>query len=50
MSLCVGDRVVCRSVPSCIPDGHLRRVTHTLDVLLIKFDSLDDEHEVAENM
>ena len=29
MSICVGDRPVCRSVPTCIPDCHLHRVTYT---------------------
>jgi len=27
MSLCVDDRLVCRSICSCQPDGHLHRVT-----------------------
>jgi hypothetical protein len=34
---------------TCIPDGHLHRVTHTrrcIDTI----DSPDDEHEVARNM
>jgi len=30
MSLCVDDRLVCRSViPTCKPHGHLQRVTYT---------------------
>ena len=31
MSLCVDDRLVCRSefIPTCIPDGHLHKVTYT---------------------
>jgi hypothetical protein len=28
VSLCVGDRLVCRSFPTCILDGHPHRVTH----------------------
>jgi hypothetical protein len=49
VSLFVGDRLVCRSVPACILDGHLHRVTRTRccnDTI----DSPDDEHEVARNM
>ena len=29
MSLCVDGLLVCSSICSCIPEGHLRRVTHT---------------------
>ena len=29
MSPCVDDRLVCRGICSCIPDGHLHRVTYT---------------------
>jgi hypothetical protein len=59
MSLCVGDRLVCRSgrnflvrlssFLTCKPDGLLHRVTYTrrcIDTI----DSTDDEHEVARNM
>jgi len=28
MSLCVDDRLACNSICSCIPDGHLHRVTY----------------------
>jgi hypothetical protein len=51
VSLCVGDRLVCRSVSSfqtCMLDGHLPRVTHTRCIDTI--DSPDDEHGVARNM
>ena len=52
MSLCVGDRPVCRtgcSFPTCIPDGHLHRVTYTR-FCIETIDSPDDEHEFALNM
>jgi len=51
MSLCVGDRLVCRSGqdPTCIPDGHLHRVTYTR-CLIDTIESPDDEHGVARNM
>ena len=55
MSLYVGDCLVCRfghdlhSVQTCIPDGHLHRVTHTrygIDTT----ESPDDEYLNAQNM
>ena len=51
MSICVGDRPLCRSgknFPTCIPDGHLHRVTYTRCIDTI--DTPDDEHKVARNM
>jgi hypothetical protein len=49
----VDDRLVCsfgwRSIQTCIPDGHLHRVTYTrcrIDTI----DSPDDEHVGARNM
>jgi hypothetical protein len=35
--------------PTCIPDGHLHRVTYTRCCIDIT-DSPDDEHKVAQNM
>jgi hypothetical protein len=52
MSLCVGDRLVGRSgrnCVTCIPDVHLRRVTHTRSCV-DTVDSPDGEHEVARNI
>ena len=49
MSLCVGDRFVCRSVPTCTRNGHRHRVTYTR-CYIDTIDSPDDEHEVARNM
>jgi len=54
MSLCVDDRPLCRSsrpalVPTCIPDGHIHRVTYTRSCI-DTIDSPDDEHKVARNM
>jgi hypothetical protein len=54
VSLCVGDRLVCRSgrkssLPTCTLDGHLHRVTHTR-CCIDTTDSPYDEHEVARNM
>jgi hypothetical protein len=46
MSLCVGDRPVCRSVPS---RPAYRRVTFTR-CCIDTIDSPDDEHKVARNM
>jgi len=52
MSLYVGDRLVCRfgrSVQTCIPGGHLHRVTYTryhIDTI----ESPDDEHLNARNV
>ena len=52
ISLNVGDCLVCRfgrSVQTCIPDGHLHRVTYTryrIDTI----ESPDDEHLNARNM
>jgi hypothetical protein len=49
MSLCIGDRPVCRLGWNCILDGHLHRVTYTryrIDTI----DSPDDEHMAARNM
>jgi hypothetical protein len=46
MSLYVGDRLACIT---CIPDGHLHRVTYTtchIDTI----NSPDDEHVSARNM
>jgi len=51
MSLCVGDRSVCRSFRTCTWNSHRHRVTYTrygIDTRTI--DSPDDEHEVAQNM
>jgi len=52
MSLCDGDRFVCRSVrsfPTCIRNGHRHRMTYTR-CCIETIDSPDDEHEVARNM
>ena len=49
MSLCVGDRPVCKNFPTCIPDGHLHRVTYTR-CCIDTTDSPDDEHKFARNM
>ena len=55
MSFCVGDRPVCRSgrnhsfFPTCIPDGHLHRMTYTR-CCIVTIDSPDDEHKVARNI
>ena len=52
MSLYVGDRLVCRfgrSVQTCIPDGHLHRVTYTR-YRIDTTESPDDEHLNARNM
>jgi len=52
MSVCVGDSPVCRSgssLQSCIPDGHLHRLTYTR-CCIDTIDSPDDEHKVARNM
>ena len=48
MSLYVGDRPVCRFA-TCIPDGHLHRVTYTR-CRIDTNDSPDDEHRGARNM
>ena len=52
MSQFVGDRPLCRSgrnFPTCVPDGHLRRVTYTR-CCIDTIDSPDDEHKVARYM
>jgi len=52
MSLCVGDRFVCRSernFPTCTRKGHRHRVTYTR-CCIDTIDSPDYEHEVARNM
>jgi len=52
MSLCFGDRFVCRSessFPTCIRNGHWHRVTYTRGCVNT-IDSPDDEHEVVRNM
>jgi len=51
MSLCVDDRLVCRSewIPTWIPDGHLHRVTYTR-CRIDATDSPDDGHIFARNM
>jgi len=52
MSLCVGDRVVCRficPIQTCIPHSYPHRATYTrcrIDTI----DSPDDEHKAARNM
>ena len=52
MSLYVGDHLVCRfgrNVQTCIPDGHLHKVTYTryrIDTI----ESPDDEHLDARNV
>ena len=50
MSLCIGDRLVCRLgwIQTCILDGHLYRVTYTR-CRIDKIDSPDDEHMAARN-
>jgi len=54
MSLCVGDRPLCRfgwhcsSIQTCTLDGHLHRVTYTRCIDTI--DSPDYEHRGARNM
>jgi hypothetical protein len=52
VSLCVGDRLVCRSgrtSTAYILDGHLQRVTH-IRCCIDTIDSPEDEHGVARNM
>jgi len=52
MSVCVGDRFVCRSernFPTCTRNGHWHRVTYTRGCI-DTIDSPDDEHEVARKM
>jgi hypothetical protein len=52
VSLCVGDRLGCRSeisFPTCTLDGHLHRVTYTRCCIGTIY-SPDDEHKVARNM
>jgi hypothetical protein len=49
VSVCVGDRLVYSSFPTCILDGYLHRVTHTR-CCIDTIDSPDNEHEVARNM
>jgi hypothetical protein len=52
MSLCVGDRVMCKSessFPPCTRHSHQYRVTYTRDCI-DTIDSPDDEHEVARNL
>jgi len=52
MSLCVGDRFVCRSessFPTCTRNGHRHRVTYTRSCI-DTIDSPDDEHGLARNM
>jgi hypothetical protein len=54
MSLCVGDRPVCKSgrkisFPTCIPDGHLHRVIFTR-CCIDTIDSPHDKHKVVQNM
>ena len=52
MSLCVDDRLVCRSecfILTCKPDGHLHRVTYTrCRIDTINFP--DEGHMAARNM
>jgi len=46
---CVDGRLVCRSICSCIPDGHLHKVTYTrcrIDTI----NSPDDGHIAVRNM
>jgi hypothetical protein len=53
MSLYVGDRLVFRFGwnfnQTCIPDGHLHRMTYTR-CRIDKINSPDDEHMSAQNM
>ena len=52
MSLCVGDRFVCRSERNFwtfTRNGHRYSVTHTR-CCIDTIDSPDDEHEIARNM
>ena len=52
MSIYVGDRLVCRfgrSVQTCLPDGHLHRLTYARCRIDRNY-SPDDEHMVARNM
>ena len=52
MSLCVGDRFVCRSessFPTCTRNGNRHRVTHTR-CCIDTIDSPDDEHGFARSM
>jgi len=52
MSLCIGDRLVCRigwNIQTCIPDGHLHTVTCTRS-RIDTTDSPDDEHMIVRNM
>jgi len=55
MSLCVGDRFVCRSerkrssFPTCTRNGHRHRVTYTTGCI-DTIDSPDDWHGVSRNM
>ena len=49
---CVGTKIVSRfgrSVQTCIPDGHLRRVTY-IRYRTDAIDSPDDEHMAARNV
>ena len=53
MSLYVGDRMVCRfvrSVQTCIPDGHLYKVTYARYRIDTNDFPDDDEHMDARNM
>jgi len=51
MSLCVEDRLVCRFglIQTCIPDGHLHRVTYTR-CRINTTNSPDDGHMAVRNM
>jgi len=52
MSLYVDDRLVCRfgwNTQTCIPDGHLHRVTYTR-CRIDKINFPDDEYMSARNM
>jgi hypothetical protein len=49
MSLCVDDLLVCSSIQTCIPEGHLHRVTYTrrrIDTI----NSPDDGQVTVRNM
>ena len=49
MSLCGDDCLVCRRIRSCIPDGHLHRVTYTR-CCIDTINSPDDGHIAVRNM
>jgi len=49
MSLCVDDLLVCSSIQTCVPEGHLHRVALTR-LRIDTINSSDDDHVAARNM